>query len=153
MASLFEASQADGAGHLFPSGTLHETVCLPFSQQHEIQSTPTPGCFPWVQFYQLSPFNEGTLTQTQLPSDELDIPRKDSEHMQSRFGCVPLFATPWTVAHQAPLSMVFSKQGVPSSRGFSWPWTSFLNWFKWILFNGWVIFHGVFHLLWLLHCR
>ena len=24
--------------------------------------------------------------------------------------CVPLFATPWTVAHQAPLSMEFSRQ-------------------------------------------
>ena len=26
------------------------------------------------------------------------------------FSCVPLFATPWTVAHQAPLSMGFSRQ-------------------------------------------
>ena len=25
-------------------------------------------------------------------------------------GCVPLFVTPWTVAHQAPLSMGFSRQ-------------------------------------------
>ena len=25
--------------------------------------------------------------------------------------CDPLFATPWTVAHQAPLSMVFPGQG------------------------------------------
>ena len=40
--SLFEASQVDWAGHLFPSGTLH--VRLPFNQQHVIQSTPTPGC-------------------------------------------------------------------------------------------------------------
>ena len=28
----------------------------------------------------------------------------------SRFSCIQLFATPWTVAHQAPLSMGFSKQ-------------------------------------------
>ena len=28
----------------------------------------------------------------------------------SRFSHVQLFATPWTVAHQAPLSMVFSRQ-------------------------------------------
>ena len=26
-------------------------------------------------------------------------------------GCIRLFATPWTVAHQAPLSMGFSRQG------------------------------------------
>ena len=30
--------------------------------------------------------------------------------MLSRFSCVRLFATPWTVAHQAPLSMGFSRQ-------------------------------------------
>ena len=39
---------------------------------------------------------------------------------------VPLFATPWTVAHQAPLSMAFSRQElewvpVSSSRGSSRP--------------------------------
>ena len=28
----------------------------------------------------------------------------------SCFSCVQLFATPWTVAHQVPLSMGFSKQ-------------------------------------------
>ena len=40
--------------------------------------------------------------------------------MQSHFGCVWLFETPWTVAHQAPLSMAFSRQ-VPCSRGSSQP--------------------------------
>ena len=30
--------------------------------------------------------------------------------MLIRFSCVQLFATPWTVAHQAPLSMGFSQQ-------------------------------------------
>ena len=30
--------------------------------------------------------------------------------MLSHFSHVQLFATPWTIAHQAPLSMVFSKQ-------------------------------------------
>ena len=30
--------------------------------------------------------------------------------MLSRFSCVQLFATPWTVARQAPLSMGFSRQ-------------------------------------------
>ena len=37
--------------------------------------------------------------------------------MLSHFRCVQLFATPWTVAHQAPLSMGFPRQeywsGVP----------------------------------------
>ena len=138
MASLFEASQVDWAGHLFPSGTLH--VRLPFNQQHVIQSTPTPGHFPskCIVLSIVPSFDEGTLTQTQLPNDEPDIPRKDSEHTQSLFGCVHLFATPWTVAHQAPLSMVFSKQGMDCH--------AFLQ--------------GIFltqgsdsHLLWLFHCR
>ena len=31
-------------------------------------------------------------------------------HILSRFSRVPLFATLWTVAHQAPLSMGFSRQ-------------------------------------------
>ena len=30
--------------------------------------------------------------------------------MPSRFSHIGLFATPWTVAHQAPLSMGFSRQ-------------------------------------------
>ena len=30
--------------------------------------------------------------------------------MLSHFSCVQLFVTPWTVAHQAPLSMGFSRQ-------------------------------------------
>ena len=30
--------------------------------------------------------------------------------MRGRFSCVQLFVTPWTVAHQAPLSMGFSRQ-------------------------------------------
>ena len=51
--------------------------------------------------------------------------------MLSRFSCVWLFATLWTGAHQAPLSMGFYQArilewvAVPSSRGSSWPrdWT------------------------------
>ena len=34
--------------------------------------------------------------------------------MLSCFSHVPLFATPWTVAHEAPLSMGFSRQGYRS---------------------------------------
>ena len=45
----------------------------------------------------------------------------------SRFACVRLFATPWTIAHQVPLSLGFSRQeywewvAMPSSRGSSRP--------------------------------
>ena len=46
--------------------------------------------------------------------------------MLSHFSWVQLFATPWTIAHQAPLSMEFSRQeywwvAIPSSRGSSPP--------------------------------
>ena len=42
------------------------------------------------------------------------------------FSCIQLFATPWTVTRQAPLSTRFSRQeyewvAMPSSRGTSWP--------------------------------
>ena len=33
-----------------------------------------------------------------------------SARVISHFSCVRLFATPWTIAHQAPLSMGFSRQ-------------------------------------------
>ena len=35
--------------------------------------------------------------------------------------CVRLFATPWTVAHQAPLSMGFSRQEYCSGLPFPFP--------------------------------
>ena len=42
-------------------------------------------------------------------------------YMFSHSSCVPLFATPWTIAHQAPLSTGFPRQEYPSSRGSSPP--------------------------------
>ena len=61
----------------------------------------------------------------------------------SCFSCVRLFATPWTVARQAPLPMGFSRQEYksglpcPSSRGSSrprdWTWVSCLS--RWILYH------------------
>ena len=60
--------------------------------------------------------------------------------MLSRFSPVRLFATPWTVTHQAPLSMGFSRQeywsGLPFPPQGIFP-TQESNW----------------HLLWLLHCK
>ena len=37
------------------------------------------------------------------------------------FNCVQFFATPWTVVHQAPLSMGFSRQEYWSGKPFSSP--------------------------------
>ena len=37
--------------------------------------------------------------------------------MQSHFSCVRLFVTQWTIVHQAPLSMGFSRQGYWSGLG------------------------------------
>ena len=37
------------------------------------------------------------------------------------FSCVPLFATPWTIAHQAPLSMEFARQEYWSGAPFPSP--------------------------------
>ena len=41
--------------------------------------------------------------------------------MLSHFSCVQLFATPWTVAHQAPLSMGFFRQEYWSGLAFPTP--------------------------------
>ena len=41
--------------------------------------------------------------------------------MLSHFSCVPLFVTPWTAAHQAPLSIEFSRQEYWSGFSFSIP--------------------------------
>ena len=42
--------------------------------------------------------------------------------MLSRFSCVRLFATPWTVARQTPLSMGFSRQECWGGLPFPFPW-------------------------------
>ena len=41
---------------------------------------------------------------------EIDNRWMDKDVVPCMLSCVWLFATPWTVAHQAPLSMVFSRQ-------------------------------------------
>ena len=40
---------------------------------------------------------------------------------ENSLSCGPLFGTPWTVAHQAPLSMGFSRQGYWSGLPFPSP--------------------------------
>ena len=43
------------------------------------------------------------------------------ESMKVSLSCVQLFVTPWTVAHQAPLSMEFSRQECWSGLPFTSP--------------------------------
>ena len=50
----------------------------------------------------------------------LDRPLSESE--VKSLSCVRLFATPWTVAHQAPLSMGFSRQEYWNGLPFLSPW-------------------------------
>ena len=61
----------------------------------------------------LSIVKSSTLALLFLPSDLLCV--------LSHFSCVRLFATTWTVALQAPLSMGFSRQGYWSGLPFSSP--------------------------------
>ena len=48
--------------------------------------------------------------------------------IRNSFSCLQLYATPWTVAHQAPLSMgilqsrILEWVAMPSFRGSSQPW-------------------------------
>ena len=71
----------------------------------------------------------------------------DSSHvMLSRFSCVWLFATPQTVAHQAPLSMAFSTQeywkGLPGPPPGDLPNTQGLS----------LSLMCLLHCRWILHC-
>ena len=67
------------------------------------------------------------LLHWQAGSLPLAPPGKTHVCMLSCCSCVRFFVTPWTVAHQGPLSMRFSRQeywsGLPCpfSRGSSWP--------------------------------
>ena len=51
----------------------------------------------------------------------LDTQRKKERKRSHSVGCIRLFATPWTVAHQAPLSMGFSRQDYWSGLRFHSP--------------------------------
>ena len=61
----------------------------------------------WSLFSMFSPLL-GTLIILHTHSRDKDVLVRAC--MLSRFCCVQLFAIPWTVAHQAPLSMGFSRQ-------------------------------------------
>ena len=51
-----------------------------------------------------------TIHELAIKSYELHSEMSVCVFMLSRFHCVRLFVTPWTVDHQAPLSMGFSRQ-------------------------------------------
>ena len=67
-----------------------------------------PGTQRTVQLYipnaTLKAYNQLILVQQGVNNQLLLL-------LLKRFSCVRLFATPWTVANQAPLSMAYSRQG------------------------------------------
>ena len=71
---------------------------------HDVMSSPVNGCV-------FTQSHEGRVTENPAHLCILPLQRTHTDcvhvcvHTQ-----VQLFATPWTVAHQAPLSMVFSRQ-------------------------------------------
>ena len=70
---------------------------------------------------------ENRFTELSDSQSYPDFPYMNIYHCAQLLSRVPRFVTPWTVAHQAPLSMQFSRQeywewvAIPSSRGFSRP--------------------------------
>ena len=71
-------------------------------------------CAIWGQTWSLLSIKGLVLGTTEI------INGKTFYKMLIHFSCLWLFATPWTVAHQAPLSMGFSRAATPSSRGSAW---------------------------------
>ena len=61
-----------------------------------------------MQFHEL-PYNNGQNDLLEAPKEVISL--KDLEKtLLSHFSRVQLFVTLWTIAHQAPLSMGFSRQ-------------------------------------------
>ena len=77
---------------------------------------PPPGDLPHTGMETTSPALAGGIFTTEPPGKPIFY---YSLHCVWPLSCVQLFATPWTVAHQAPLSMEFSRQeycgGLPHS--------------------------------------
>ena len=71
-----------------------------------------PFCTPVVHFSSESEtdLRPGVLHCSAAMSN-LDVPLLELACVLSGFSHVQLFATPWTVAHQAPLAMGFPRQG------------------------------------------
>ena len=87
-------------------------------------------------------FQEGSLGD----SDMLPYYRSMCVCVLSCFSCIRFFATPWTIAHQAPLSMGFSRQenkwvAMPSPRGSSQPRDQTCYLFYVSCIGRWVLYH------------
>ena len=72
-----------------------------------------PFCTPVVYFRSESEtdLGPGTLCWKALQCLNLDVPLLEHACMLSGFSHVQVFATPWTVAHQTPLSMGLPREG------------------------------------------
>ena len=94
-----------------------QTFCNPMN--YTVHGILQARILEWVAI----PFSRGSSQprdQTQvsalqvdsLPAEPQGKPKNTGvdAYVLSRFSCIQLFVTPWTVAHQAPLSMVFSRQ-------------------------------------------
>ena len=64
----------------------------------------------WVALVVKNPPANAEMPETQFQSLGWEESLEMCACVLSHFSCVQLFATPWTVAHQAPLSMGFSRQ-------------------------------------------
>ena len=117
------------------SGTLHFFI-FPFSLPSSFCKSVVLKIF-WLWPLKEIPLLPDTYTDTwinaEIHKDQLMLPCTQKKNYQVNIKCmhvfmpspfsrVWLFATPWTVACQAPLSMGFSKWvAIPFSRRSSWP--------------------------------
>ena len=76
-----------------------------------------PSAAPWTAAFQAPPsmgfFRQECWSGVPLPSPNLTLRyliNIQYVRLVSHFSHVQLFVTPWTIAHQAPLSMGFSRQ-------------------------------------------
>ena len=78
-------------------------LSMGFPRQEYWSGLPFPpsGALPYPGIEPASPILAGRFFTTEPPV---------CARMLSYFSCIPLFATPWTVAQQAPLSMGFPRQ-------------------------------------------
>ena len=95
--------------YVFSGKTLIQILC-PYFKQFFL----TGLCGMQDLSSQASNRTHAPLVETPSPNHwntrEFPQPSFEAAFMLSRFSRVRLFVTPWTVAHQAPLSMGFSRQ-------------------------------------------
>ena len=89
----------------------HASLSMEFSRQEYWSGLPFPSPVHHCRhiLYHLSHLGCIQINEEEFIFITI-IPSREGMCMISRFSCVRLFATPWTVALQAPLSMGFSRQ-------------------------------------------